>query len=277
MSERDELYAQAKGGVDPTETEVKDEEVKEEEKPDTSAEKEETSEVKEEVKPSEETADEEKEEVITEQKSKEKGDLKSALKEEREKRRQIKSDYEAKLAEKERQLNEIIQSLKSPDVEETETIGDQETELRKLKSKINEIDKWRQTAAEKLEEDERTKSYKELMLRIDSTNAALEKDGYPGFTKFKSLISEELNKLPEDERSEMDNEEGWKEIYKETVFPAIRPIFQSVTKAERDKQKIADKQKFGMLGESKGEQPIKKEENWTMDDYLAHRRKIAGG
>lgn len=278
MGEREDLYAQATGGVDPTETEVKDEEEKkEEEKPDTSAEKEETSEVKEEDKTSEETTDETKEEVIDETKPKEKGDLKLALKEEREKRRTIKRELEAKIAEQERQFNELIQSVKGKPESQEEQIGDYETELKNLRQKVTEFDKWRETVSVKSEEEIRQKSYKELMLRIEGTDKELEKDGYPGFTKFKSLISEELNKLTEDERSEMDNEEGWKELYKETVFPSIKPLFQSITKAEKDAEKIADKKKLGMLGESKGEQKIAKEDTWSMEDYVAMRRKQGGG
>jgi hypothetical protein len=274
-SEREELYGLAEHGEDHSEEKVKEKE--ETKETDPSAEKEEEPEVK--AVPDGTETEQEKEVGIEEEKIHEKGDLKSALKEERIKRRKIRSEYETKLSEKEKQLDEVLQTLRETvSTRETtpDSIDDYETEIRKLQSKINDIDNWRKTASTKLEEDERQKSYKELMLRIDSTSSELEKEGYPGFTRFKSLISEELNKLPETERVEMDNEEGWKEIYKETVFPSIKPIFQSITKAERDANKIEEKKKMNMIGENKGDNQTKKEETWTMEDYVEWRRNKVG-
>jgi len=271
-NEREALYEQAYGETS-AEPEVNEE--KKEEVAESPAEKEEASEVKPETDVSEKPEGEVKEEVSEEEQLKGKGDLKSALKEERIKRRQLKSEYEAKLLQKESQLNEVLQSFRQAQ-EEPQTIDDYEKEIRNLQKKINEIDTWRQSASTKIQEDERQKTYKDLMLRIDSTDISLKDEGYPGFAKFKSLVSEELNKLPEEERAEMDNEQGWREIYKETVFPSIKNTFASVSKEEKLAKKIQDKQNAGMLGESKGEPQIKKDESWSYDDYLTWRKNKVG-
>ncbi len=280
--EREELYAQVTNGVDPTEEKVKEETVSEK----TSAEKEVTSEVTEEVKTldevktTEETKDEEKEEVIEEDKTKtEKGDLKSALKEERVKRRQLKSEYETKIAEKEKQLSEVLQYIKTsvtPE-EKTDVIEDYDTEIRKLQQKIKELDAWKSSTSVKSQEEDRQRLYKDLMTRIEKTDTLLKEEGYPGFAKFKTLITEELNNMPDEERTEMDNEKGWVEIYKTTVFPSVKNVFTSVSREEKTAQKVEAKKGAAMLGETKGEVKIKKDEDWSYEDYLKMRREKSGG
>ena len=272
IDERTALY----DSYNATQTAQPAEEKVEEVKPDTS-----TGKIEETAKEAgkKEGTDGEKElEVSVE--TKKKGDLETALREERAKRRQIKVDYESKLAEKESQLNELLQTMKSyitPTKEEEVVVGDYEEEIKRLKMEIQDIKTWKTSTDETTKNLEKEKNYKELMGRVEKVGKELDDEGHPGFPRFISLVTDELSKLPDNLRKEMDNEEGWKEIYKNTVFPSIKSIFQSVTKDEKFKVKDEKKTKAQMLGESKGEAITETKKEWTWDDYMAWRIKQSSG
>ena len=62
-----------------------------------------------------------------------------------------------------------------------------------------------------------------LAKRVETTTKELSEEGFPGFSEFVPLMSAELNKLIAEDRDNVkfDNEAGWKQIYKEKIFPKI--------------------------------------------------------
>lgn len=115
-----------------------------------------------------------------------------------------------------------------------------------------------------------------LAKRVENTTRELAEEGFPGFSEFVPLMSAELNKLITEDRDNvrLDNEAGWKQIYKERIFPKITNSIGEHLKKDSFAQKTALKEKAN-LATKPGAQPSKqvKEEEWTKGDYMKMRQR----
>lgn len=115
-----------------------------------------------------------------------------------------------------------------------------------------------------------------LAKRVENTTRELVEEGFPGFAEFVPLMSAELNKLIAEDRDNVkfDNEAGWKQIYKERIFPKITNSIGEHLKKDSFEQKKALKEKAN-LATKPGAQPSKqvKDEEWTKGDYMKMRQR----
>lgn len=115
-----------------------------------------------------------------------------------------------------------------------------------------------------------------LAKRVETTTRELAEEGFPGFSEFVPLMSAELNKLITEDRDNVkfDSEAGWKQIYKERIFPKITNSIGEHLKKDSFEQKKVLKEKAN-LATKPGTQPSKqvKEEEWTKDDYIKMRQR----
>ena len=227
----------------------------------------------------EESATSTEKEVTTEEKTEAKVDGEgerdktvplSALHEEREKRKALSS----KVSELESQLYDVLQDYKTrfdqtqkEEIEELDDIG-------KLQKELGDLKKWKSTTEQKGMQADIAKKRTNLDQQVVSTDATLEKEGYPGFSLAINAVTQELQKrvLADPENAALDKPEGWKIIYKETIYPILEGKF-----IKRDKEKLTGEKtelkKDALLSGPgvKAEVANKKEEEWTYDDYLQMR------
>ena len=115
-----------------------------------------------------------------------------------------------------------------------------------------------------------------LAKRVETTTKELSEEGFPGFSEFVPLMSAELNKLIAEDRDNVkfDNEAGWKQIYKEKIFPKITNSIGEHIKKDSFELKKALKEKAN-LATKPGAQPSKpiKDEEWTKGDYMKMRQR----
>lgn len=194
----------------------------------------------------------------------------SALHEEREKRKSL----SLKVSELENQLRDVLQDYKARfevDQKETEEELDDVGQLRK---ELEDMKKWRKDREVQSLQQQIEGKRQNLNKQIGDTNEALEKEGYPGFDIAISAVTRELQRLvtEDPENAYLDKPEGWKKIYREKVFPKLRASF-----IKEHKEKIMDEKKelkkdAGLIGEkTKFDTGVKKEEEWTYNDYLQMR------
>src|SRR3990167_1897829 len=199
-----------------------------------------------------------------------------ALHEEREKR---------KLAQaKTRELEEKIKALEaqaasSRSVEQdNEYLTDEEKKVRELERSISELrakDEARER--ENLEAKQRT-IQEQREKNIADTDKSLHTDGYPGFQFLTSRVADELDKLIKEDPDNIvyDNPEGWKKIYREKVFPSVKGIFVQAEKKSLIDSKVEAKKDAALAG-SPGSSPkkpeAKKDDGWSIEEYLENRRK----
>lgn len=115
-----------------------------------------------------------------------------------------------------------------------------------------------------------------LAKRVENTTKELAEEGFPGFSEFIPLMSAELNKLITEDRDNVrfDNEAGWKQIYKERIFPKLATSIGEHIKKDSFELKKTLKEKAN-LATKPGAQPSKqvKEEEWTKGDYMKMRQR----
>ncbi len=253
---------------------------------DTSTEEEVTEET--EVSPEKETeTPAEKEEAVEEELSeteKAKGEDEKtvplgALHEEREKRKALGVELE----EVKSQLHVVLQDLRGltegKKGEETAAESEELNLVEILEKRIATLEAGHRKTDSDIRADKQAKKDQELDNDIAKVDQELEGEGFPGFLFMRESVTKKLNELIREDpqsRRVFDNPEGWKKVYKETVFPLLNAKF-----AKKDKSELFEKKKDLKLNANlggPGKKPEKvKEEDWTYQDYLQMRfdRQIA--
>lgn len=203
-----------------------------------------------------------------------------------------KAEAEARKAAEERakQLEDQIKRFSEPKNDEPITDYDAEIinikrELPSLKAELQafkEIEKQRQER-EKNEAHER--EYRKLQDNIGKTNKELQEAGYPGFSFALGRVTEILQSMKEAGREEeafdLDNPEGWKKIYKESIFPDLRKEFEAGLRVAKDEEKKSLKSQAGLATVPGRSEPKPKSENEKTEaernaEYIAERRARMG-
>ncbi len=195
-----------------------------------------------------------------------------ALHSEREKRKAEKALRES-LEIRLRDLESQLSTQKSEDegyVDETEILKKRVAILEEQNAHRRQLDELN-TAKE---------ARQRLTTQLRTTNDDLLKEGYPGFEVSTGAIKQELQKMVEEDESNIafDNPTGWKKIYKEKIFPALRDSIINATKETEKANKIELKTGAG-LATSPGS-PVKPKDEGKVktpdelaEDYMAMRFK----
>lgn len=202
----------------------------------------------------------------------------AALHAEREKRKEA----EARAKEKEEQVTTLLSDLQKlteskpadqPIDDYEKAILDErkkreaaEKRISDLESKIQKRDEW-----ERVEESR--KAQEALNKRVSDTDASLAKSGFPGFSRFKALVAEELAARVNagEPQEDVDTPQEWERTYKEKIYPNVREIFVSEKmKAKEEKKADATISTGSGGGTPRQEQ---KEKPWSVDDYMEMRKK----
>lgn len=200
-----------------------------------------------------------------------------ALHEEREKHKSTK----AELAQAREQLGTVLQDVKKlmddKKPEFTEPIDDYEKELIRQRQEIAALkaDQEKRSISEKADQENR--QAQEMQKRLSDADTSLESDGFPGFRDFVPLVTAELQRLValDSANSHLDTPEGWKKIYKESIYPKVAKLSAEKKKDEKFDEKRKLKERANLAG-SPGSAPSEeetKDEGWTYEDYIAQRRK----
>jgi small-conductance mechanosensitive channel len=239
-------------------------------------------EVKPEEKPVEKIEDKEepKKEEVKPEKKEEKYVPYDALHAERIKR---KAEAEARKAAEARaaDLEARIKQYQAQDPQEA--ITDYDKELMELKRRQKAIEDMEADRIEREKHENAEKLTQDIKNKLIQTNEDLEKEGYPGFQFMKSSVAEELQRLVDEDElnSSLDNPSGWKKIYKERIFPTVASKFESAIKSKTLEDKIALKEKAGLVtstgkAEPKPKDPDSKTEDELRREYVAMRRSRFG-
>ena len=201
-----------------------------------------------------------------------------ALHEARNELKSLKKDNQ-ELKEQVKILLEDIRSVKTKPADapaEEEFLTEDQKEIRALKKEVESI-RAKDKEQEKTREAENIKTAQEKIGRqIREASEALEKEGYQGFTDMLPLVTVELQKIAADDRDaavKLDNPEGWKKIFKETVFPRVSALSQKKVREEKKAGKEALKEGASLLMPS-GSQPAPKEDkedDYSFDSYMRDR------
>ena len=142
-------------------------------------------------------------------------------------------------------------------------------ELGSVKGKSDSIESDFRNTKEK-------EAYDLLKTRITVTNDSLAAEGFPGFSEFTPMVTAELNKMiAEDSGNRIyDNEEGWRQIYKEKIFPKVAASAGEHIKQDGFEQKKVLKAAANLSKVPGGLPPKeKKEEEWSKESYLKMRQR----
>lgn len=198
-----------------------------------------------------------------------------ALHEEREKRKGL-SVEKKKLEERVKELeNQIAQATQKPSNDsptaDDEFLTTEEIRIAALERKINTM--------EAKEAELKSRTEKEIFHKtLSEVDKALFDEGFPGFTFLSGRVSDELTKLvnEDSDNAYLNNPDGWKKIYKERVFPAVKGLFSDMSKKTVMDGKVAAKTGVALAGSHGQAPPAPKkasDEGWTYDQYLEHRMK----
>jgi len=145
-------------------------------------------------------------------------------------------------------------------------ILDQRKEIKVLKEEINNLKAGVQT-------DVHERARKSLEDRLSKVNTELEAEGFKGFAQFKPMVVAKLHEL--NDRS-LDNEEGWKKVFKEHVFPLVRDLAVTKKREETNQGKTDLKKKAGLAsGPGRGANaPEPEKKGYTSADYLKMRNEL---
>ena len=202
-----------------------------------------------------------------------------ALHEARNEMKSLKKDNQ-ELKEQVKILLEDIRSVKAKPAdapaEEEEFLTDDQKKLRTLEKEVEFI-RAKDKEQEKTREAENIKTAQEKIGRqIREASESLEKEGYQGFTDMLPLVTVELQRLASEDRDaaiKLDNPEGWKKIFKETIFPKVSALSQKKAREEKKAGKEALKEGASLLMPS-GSQPAPKEDkedDYSFDSYMKDR------
>lgn len=179
-------------------------------------------------------------------------------------------------------LLEDIRSVKSKPAKDDAPAGDEEyltDDQKKLRSLEKEVESIRakDKENEKTRESENIKKAQEKIgEQLREASSSLEKEGFAGFTDMLPLVTAELQRIAAEDRDEavkLDNPEGWKKIFKETIFPKVAALSQKRAREEKIKGK-EDLKKDASLLLPKGSQAAPKEddeEEYTFASYMKDR------
>lgn len=199
-----------------------------------------------------------------------------ALHEEREKRK-LAQARTRELEDKLKELEARISTQKPDEQMDEEYLTDEEKRVKVLEKAISEL-KERDTQRQKQDNQSKEQTAREKLERdLSDTDKTLSDAGYPGFQFLSSRVGDELRKLVQEDPDNvvLDTPEGWKKIYVEKVFPAVRGLFVQADKQGMMDDKKASKTGIGLASSSgtANKPPAKKDEDgWSYDDYLSFRR-----
>lgn len=132
-------------------------------------------------------------------------------------------------------------------------------------------------------ESEADRTEREQSERLNNDIATVDKElaaeGIPGFDALQIEVGHELKRLiaedPANERLRTPN--GWKEVYKDHVYPKYKKIFVGQEKTDILDEKKAKKEKANLA--SGGAKPAsdkkKKDDDWDVSDYMKNRKKFS--
>lgn len=192
-----------------------------------------------------------------EEKPQEKFVPKQALDEERSKRKKLKEERDALEA-------KLRQYEKQPVAEtEVEPITDYDKELHDIKRKLKTFEAMEAQREELAKQEQARREHETREQRISRADIDLAEEGYPGFKFMVGAVATKLQEIYEsnpDEAAAFDNPDGWKKIFKESVYPEFKRHQEEINKKVSLEKKVELK-KEANLATSTGKAPQKKEED----------------
>ena len=200
-----------------------------------------------------------------------------ALHAEREKRKEIQKivgKLEGQVAELIADNKAFMEQGKKADIDETdlEALVDEGNfdDVLKLALKQNKEMKVRMSKLEN-NEGKRTQADEQTAHEAKQDKAAkhiskltktLEEEGFPGLDMFVPEVNKELDRLVEDDpdNESLDNDEGYKKIYREHVFPKFKKMFAGQEKADTFEKKRNLKKKANIGGGGKADPKTKEKD-----------------
>lgn len=172
-------------------------------------------------------------------------------------------------------LDDIKKRDETPPNEE---IADYDKEIINLRNKVATLETQLKKKDE-LEKDEQLRRVQELHRdNLEKANLELEKEGYSGFSELVPLVQQELMKIARvdfEKAQSMDNPEGWKKIFKETVLPRTLKLHEKKMAEEKKASKESLKEGASVLLPSGAPPapPEPREEENSFEDYMERRLK----
>lgn len=217
-----------------------------------------------------------------------------AFHEEREKRKALQgevNDLQLKLNQLMKdnlELMDMVRSGQKPATEDADTSDDMsfddftDPNVKALAKEVRELRQFK----EQFVKDNESNAQQQMLDRIENdkktVDSELDKEGFPGFYIAQEAVKDVLRKMTPEELQRNDNPEGWKEIYKEQVWPDVQKKFGIVKKVANTEQKTELKKKAGLVDtpgkpikEAPGKDEDKKTEKESYDDYLRMRRQMS--
>lgn len=192
-----------------------------------------------------------------------------ALHEEREKRKQEKIAREVA----EEKIRFLESQLSAP--KEEEFLDETET-LKRRVAMLEERDNQRKQLEELNRVKDQQQSLKDIVKTVDKE---LTDEGYPGFEYCTSKVTEELQRMVEEDENNAAflNPTGWKNVFKEKIFPNLRDSIAKTIKNTDVADKIKLKEGAGLASHGsppkpKGEEKIKTPDELS-EDYMEMRKK----
>jgi hypothetical protein len=172
--------------------------------------------------------------------------------------------------------------------------GDYDSVLRvalkengELKRRLEALEAGEAKRSELDAEEVAKRSREQYQQRVSTIATDLEKDGFPGFDMFVDKMNTELNQMIADDpdNASYDNDEGYKKIYKERIFPSVKKLFAEQVKEDalEKKRKLKEKANIGKGsgGSPSGETKKDDDENLTTQEqyqrYLKDRETYSHG
>jgi len=188
-----------------------------------------------------------------------------ALHEERQKRKEL----QAKVIDLEVQVKELLENKKSQDNPDDfddfddEYIDDYDEELIKERKKTEDLEARLKKIERKETQSEAQNQQAEVNKKANKVHDELAEEGYDGFEAFIPQVKQHIYDLilQEPDAQEyidgrkvlaLDNPEGWKEIYREHIYPKVRNVFDSKDKADLIKERKERKGRAALSGSSGG-------------------------
>lgn len=202
----------------------------------------------------------------------------AALHAEREKRK----ESEARARELEEQQKTLLADLQKlteskpadqPIDDYEKAILDERKKRESLEKEVSALKADHQKRSEWEKAEETRNAQEVLAKRVSDSDASLAKSGFPGFSRFKSLVAEELSARVRDGEAveDVDTPQEWERTYKEKVYPQVREMFVSQRLKEKEEKKKDANISTGSGGGTPRQE--QKEKPWNIDDYMEMRRK----
>jgi len=192
---------------------------------------------------------------------------------ERDAERQSRIQLEARIKELEAKVNAAPAKPGVAPAKEDEVAKQLAEENKRLKEE-------NQKAAAKATADEQAKAAEEMQKTVMATGQSLDKEGFPGFTRFTVEVAHALE--AKIKAGELDVEdvtpELWAKTYKEDVYPGIKQIFaEQKSKEKLEAKKVAKKE--ASLVKTPGNAPNAAEEAdldapQTAESYMKFRKTL---